>query len=97
MYYSAAGDMLNGRVLLTGFYGDRVWGRDNKKLDATVLRGDRAGLSLTEYRLWAGFIHFPLPFMGVRQIRDINKISNSAEMKPWIFQVIIAVLFVAVL
>jgi hypothetical protein len=40
-------------------------------------------LSLTEYRLWKGFIHVPIPFIGARQIHDINKISHLEEMKPW--------------
>lgn len=83
VYFSAAEDLLKGRVLLTGFYGDRVWARGSHQSDPTVIRGDRAGLSLTEYRLWAGFVHLPLPFMGVRQIGQINEISNSPEMAPW--------------
>jgi hypothetical protein len=40
-------------------------------------------LSLTEYRLHAGFIHCPLTFWGVKQIRDLHELSNSAEMRPW--------------
>lgn len=83
VYFAAAENWLTGRVLLTGFHGDKVWAKETYKLDPTIVRGDRSGLSLTEYRLMTGFIHLPLPFMGVRQIRDINKISNSAEMKPW--------------
>jgi hypothetical protein len=38
---------------------------------------------MTEYRLWAGFIHCPVPFWGVRQIRDVNNISKSSELAPW--------------
>lgn len=83
VYFRAAEELLHGRVLLTGFYGDKVWARGNLQPDPTVVRGDRAGLSLTEYRLWAGFIHLPLPFMGVRQLSDINAISDSPEMAPW--------------
>jgi len=83
VYFGAAADKLSGRVLLTGFHGDKVWGKETYTLDSTIVRGDRSGLSLTEYRLWTGFIHFPIPFMGVRQIKEINAISNSPEMKPW--------------
>lgn len=83
VYFGAAAGRLSGRVLLTGFHGDKVWGKETYTLDPTIVRGDRSGLSLTEYRLWTGFIHFPIPFMGVRQIREINAISNSPEMKPW--------------
>jgi hypothetical protein len=30
-----------------------------------------------------GCIHFPVPFVGVGQIRDINLLSNSSELSPW--------------
>ncbi len=83
IYFKAAEDHLPGKVLLTGFHGDKVWGKSDRDLDPTIIRSDRSGLSLTEYRLWAGFIHLPLPFMGVRQLKEINAITNSAEMKPW--------------
>jgi hypothetical protein len=83
VYFSAAGKLLYGRVLLTGFHGDKVWGKETHKLNAFIVRGDRSGLSLAEYRLQAGFIHLPVPFMGVRQIRDINAISKSPEMIRW--------------
>ncbi len=83
VYFGGAEESLSGRVLLTGFHGDKIWAKETKSLNPTIVRGDPSGLSLTEYRLWVGFIHLPVPFMGVRQIRDINKISNSMEMKPW--------------
>ncbi len=83
VYFSGAESQLRGRVLLTGFHGDKAWGKDLKSASPNIVRGDQSGLSLTEYRLWAGFIHFPVAFMGVRQLEDINVLSNSAEMAPW--------------
>ena len=85
VFFSAAEELLHGSVLLTGFHGDKMWAKETLKLDTStsIVRGDRSGLSLTEYRLLTGFIHLAVPFMGVRQIQDINKISNSEEMKPW--------------
>ncbi len=83
VFFSAAEEFLRDSVLLTGFHGDKVWAKETSTLDSSIVRGDRSGLSLTEYRLLTGFIHLALPFMGVRQIEDINKISNSEEMKPW--------------
>ncbi|MFO0795139.1 MAG: hypothetical protein U0586_13895 [Candidatus Brocadiaceae bacterium] len=74
---------LPGRVLMTGFHGDVVWTKEKKELSEDIIRGDTAGLDLTEYRLWIGFIHFPVPLMGSRQMRDINIISNLPEMLPW--------------
>jgi hypothetical protein len=83
VYFLAAQDDLDGRVLLTGFHGDRVWDRRAHPDAGDVARGDQSGLSLSEYRLWAGFIHFPLPFAGVRQSAEITAISRSPEMAPW--------------
>jgi len=76
------GGHLAGRVLLTGFHGDRVWDRA-ARTDADLVRGDQSGLSLSEYRLWAGFLHCPLPFAGARQAASIRAISRSRELAPW--------------
>jgi len=83
IFFKGAEPLLRGRVLLTGFHGDNVWSKNPGDLSENIVRGDQSGLSLAEYRLQVGFIHCPLPFWGVRQIRDINLISNSPEMKPW--------------
>src|SRR5690606_23914570 len=48
-----------------------------------IVRGDQSGLSLAEYRLRAGFLHCPVPFWGVRQIRDVRAVSNSSELANW--------------
>jgi len=84
-YYAAAGELLAGTVLFTGYHGDKVW---DKNLDAAYLgtelkRGDASGLSLTEFRLERGVIHCPVPFWGARQVRDIHAISNQPEMAEW--------------
>ncbi|WP_256998753.1 hypothetical protein [Nitrosococcus oceani] len=55
--FSAAAETLAGRVLLTGYHGDKMWGKRTKHLGPNVVRGDPSGLGLTEFRLWAGFIH----------------------------------------
>lgn len=80
---SSAGADLAGSVLLTGYHGDKIWAKDTKDLSENIVRGDASGLSLSEYRLWAGFIHCPITFWGVRQIRDISRLSNSEEMRSW--------------
>ena len=81
--FKGAEEHLAGRVLLTGYNGDRLWATDAKDLSQHIVRVDDSGVALTEYRLWVGFIHCPLPFWGARQIRDIQAISNSPEMSPW--------------
>lgn len=81
--FKSAENALRGRVFLTGYHGDAVWAKKGKYLSEKIVRGDPSGLSLTEYRLWPGFIHCPLPFFGVKNIQSINAISNSCEMRPW--------------
>ncbi|WP_238985337.1 hypothetical protein [Nitrosococcus halophilus] len=81
--FSAAEETLAGRVLLTGYHGDKMWGKHTKHLGPNVVRGDPSGLGLAEFRLWAGFIHCPVPFWAVRFIRDVNRISNDPEMSQW--------------
>ena len=81
--FKGAEEHLAGRVLLTGYNGDRLWATDAKDLSPHIVRVDDSGVALTEYRLWVGFIHCPLPFWGARQIRDTQVISNSPEMSPW--------------
>ncbi|HEX8921296.1 MAG TPA: hypothetical protein VF766_07440 [Pyrinomonadaceae bacterium] len=83
VFFKGAESFLARRVLLTGFHGDKVWAKHPEDLSANIVRGDQSGLDLSEYRLQVGFIHCPVTFWGVRQIRDINRISNSEEMKPW--------------
>ncbi len=83
IWYAGAEGLLSGRVLMTGYHGDKVWAKEVRNLGPNIVRGDLSGLSLSEYRLWIGFIHWPVPFMGVRQLREINAISGSDEMEPW--------------
>jgi hypothetical protein len=85
--FKAAEELLRGRVLLTGYHGDKVWGRSSPDhpidLSDQIVRGDPSGLALTEYRLWVPFINCAVPFWGARQIGDIHALSCSEEMRPW--------------
>jgi hypothetical protein len=83
VYFKSAESVLAGTALLTGFHGDKIWGKYTRALGPDIRRGDQSGLSLTEYRLHAGFLHCPVPFMGVRQIRDVNRLSRSAALLRW--------------
>ncbi|MFY4729960.1 hypothetical protein, partial [Nitrospira sp. BLG_2] len=83
MHFVAARSYLQERVLLTGHYGDKVWDAGAHDLTPDIVRGGVSGISLTEWRLWVGFIHCPVPFFGVRNIEQIYRISTSAEMQPW--------------
>ncbi len=81
-YFAGAEPDLAGRLVLTGFPGDH-WRKNPIDISPQILRGDQAGLSLTEYRLHAGFIHCSVPYFGVRAAADLKRISNSLELKPW--------------
>jgi hypothetical protein len=81
--FRGAESALRGRVLLTGYHGDKIWDKRTQYLSDQIVRGDPSGLPLTEYRLSAGFINCAVPFWGVRQIRDVHALSNSANMKEW--------------
>jgi len=83
VYLKGAESHLAGRVLLTGFHGDGAWSRARHRLNGDVVRKDQSGLSLSEYRLWIGFLHCPVPFFGIRQAAAINAISRSPEMARW--------------
>jgi hypothetical protein len=82
VYYSGAADVLRGRVLLTGYGGSRVWDKGPAPPDG-LERSDQSGLSLTEYRLWAGFLHCPVTYLGGRQTEDLRHISNAPAMAAW--------------
>ena len=81
--FKGAEEHLAGRVLLTGYHGDKIWGTNTENLSEHFVRTDDSGVALTEYRLWVGCIHCPLPFWGGRQIRDVHAISHSPEMRAW--------------
>src|SRR5437879_4632644 len=83
VYFRGAEAHLARRVLVTGYHGDQMWSKRPRAASADIVRGDQSGLSLSEYRLWAGFIHLPVPFLGVRQIGDVSALSRSSAMAPW--------------
>jgi hypothetical protein len=81
--YKGAESLVGGKIVFTGYHGDKVWGTKPTEPGDELVRSDTAGVDLTEYRLWAGFVHCPVPFLGVRQLRDVQAISTSPELAPW--------------
>ena len=81
--FHGAASLLRGTVLLTGFHGDKMWDRLTTHLEPDIVRGDASGSDLSEYRLEAGFVNCPVPFWGVRQIKDVVGLSNAPELDPW--------------
>jgi hypothetical protein len=83
VFFKGAEPVLRGKILLTGYHGDKIWDLHTTKLSPDIVRGDQSGLSLTEYRLTIGMLHCPVSFWGVRQIVAVHAISKSSEMAPW--------------
>jgi len=82
-YFRGAQDLLAGCAVLTGFQAGQSWQKRPVIHGRTIQRKDRSGLSLTEYRLRAGFIHAAVAYMGLRHVDDLARISQSPEMSPW--------------
>jgi hypothetical protein len=77
------GSAFSGRLVFTGFHGDKMWDKNCEKVTTDLVRGDASGASLTEFRLSAGFLHLPVPFIAAESHPSIYAISNSQEMLPW--------------
>jgi hypothetical protein len=87
-FFLGAEQHLRGKLMLTGFHGDKIWGKSPYHKDSLlphpeIKRGDCSGLTMTEYRLSAGFINCPVPFWGARQIHEVVAISRDPSMRPW--------------
>lgn len=76
--------LIAGRAVLSGWYGDTIWGLDGEPNSAL---GRALGSSIAggfgEYRLRTGFMHVPVPAFGFSAAAAIRAISASAEMAPW--------------
>ena len=83
LHIRPAQDHLAGRVLLTGFHGDKAWDKNTPYTGTNIMRGDPSGGGLSEYRLIAGCLHCPVPFWGARQAADMKRINHLEEMAPW--------------
>lgn len=73
---------LANRVLLTGWYGDRIWGL-NGPICSNLERGDISGCSLQEYRLRIGFTQLHVPIVAFRHMPKVVQISLSDEMAAY--------------
>ncbi len=85
-------DRLCGSLLVSGRHGERFWGvgvkwfpgsgisrREFRSRDDLILSGQNLG----EFRLRAGFLHFPVPYVGGLHSPAIFRITHSEEMEPW--------------
>jgi hypothetical protein len=82
--YSAR-EHLSHKLLLTGYFGDSAWRTADKKDGKSAFTmGSPGGISMTEFRLQYGFIHCPVPYLGIEHIDVIRAIASSDEMQPWV-------------
>jgi hypothetical protein len=80
--YLGFAPLLAGRILLTGFHGDKIW-EMRVGPNAVLSRGDISGSSLQEFRLRRNFLHIPIPLIAATRHADIAAISRSPEMAPY--------------
>jgi hypothetical protein len=82
-------EQLRGSVLCTGHGGDRVWCERSSNVNVAGPNLsfpdaiDLSGASLQEFRLRVGFLHFPVPYIGMIHATAIRAIAQSSEMEAW--------------
>lgn len=76
---------LDATLLLVGYGGDNIWGKDNFRCYADTVQGSGhfCGRGLTEHRLSHGYILFGAPLIGHTAHPSLHRISNSAELAAW--------------
>jgi hypothetical protein len=82
-WITAAREVLPRRLLLTGNFGDLPWAIPARPGSSNFCTGSPAGLSMSEFRLIAGFLHCPVPCLGVEHLDAIQTIGAREEMQPW--------------
>ena len=86
VWLQPAAEQLYGQVLLTGYFGDAAWSEKNTSKQGRFYRSEKtgpAGVSLGEFRLKAGFIHCPVPFIAAQALQSSTLLSANQEMAAW--------------
>ena len=74
--------LLSGRMVLTGFHGDKIWDLKTEP-SHDLVRGDASGASMGEYRIRVGFLHVPVPMLAFKAAPKLQEIARSDAMRPW--------------
>ena len=80
---------LRDTLLFDGRFGDSIWNKEARAHppDLQRLRRDTwmtlIGDSYREFRLRVGYFALPIPCIGARHHRQIQRIATSEEMRPW--------------
>ncbi|MGC0250390.1 hypothetical protein [Pseudactinotalea sp. Z1748] len=73
---------LQGRMVLNGAMGDALWRRRSVQAPGLPVSVPY-GKSVTEFRLRTGWIFVPVPALGARFPRSIQRITRDPEMHAW--------------
>jgi hypothetical protein len=80
-------DQFVGSLLMTGIFGDYVWGTDTQSglplLQEPNTDFLNPAITMAEFRLRVGFIHLPAPACGALHRPAIRRITRSKELAPW--------------
>lgn len=70
-------------LLFTGPYGDTMWSRYRWEFSDPLQWTLPSMGGIGEFRLFKGIFHCPVPFWGMRHLREIWDITASKDMEPW--------------
>lgn len=79
-------EQLKGSMFVSGRNGERYWTLSKACSRANFREAEDCHLSghaLGEFRLRAGFVNLPIPYIGALHGPAIYRITHSAEMLPW--------------
>lgn len=79
-------DRLRGSIFFSGRHGERYWGvtsRCKRRHYAEVDECNLNGYAALEFRLRAGFIHYPPLYVRALHGPALYRITHSPEMRPW--------------
>lgn len=84
IFIAPSAQELAGKMLLSGYHGDQMWGRRPTGRDVEISVGSLLpGHARKEFRLSSGFLEMQPAMLTVQRIDDVVGISNSPEMRPW--------------
>jgi hypothetical protein len=83
---AAAESLVEGKILLRGDWGDRVWSLTPYANAPDWLLPERFNAdsgSHIDFSLRTGCLFFPVPKLAMDHVQQLHNISASAEMQPW--------------
>lgn len=83
IFFAAAREQLEQRMLLSGVHGDKMWDRNHSSVSQDIRRSAFPDTARHEFRLATGYLCVAPAFLTVSRHTDVNRISNSKEMEPW--------------